>query len=208
MDKLIYILRHGETDFNKMRMMQGKSINAPLNDTGFIQAEKFFNFYRVIPFNIVYSSDLLRSIQSVQGFIDLGIKHVIDPRIAEISWGIHEGQTFNEEMLITFRKMIDDWCEGNMEACIPQGETGKELFDRLSDFAAYLKQSNHKSILISTHGRALKMLLTILLEEPLAAMETYHHDNTGLYILRLDQNKFTLVKNNDTEHLNTFPTDK
>jgi broad specificity phosphatase PhoE len=73
--KKIYLIRHGQTDYNLKGFVQGSGVDSDLNQTGRDQAAKFFEHYKNIPFKKVYTSKLKRSIQSVQSFIDKGIPH-------------------------------------------------------------------------------------------------------------------------------------
>ena len=59
--KTIYIIRHGETDYNRQGIIQGSGVDSDLNETGRIQAEKFFKAYHHIPFDKVYTSELKRT---------------------------------------------------------------------------------------------------------------------------------------------------
>jgi probable phosphoglycerate mutase len=45
-NKLIYIIRHGETDFNKLGIVQGSGIDSDLNPRGVQQAANFYAFYK------------------------------------------------------------------------------------------------------------------------------------------------------------------
>ena len=49
--KTIYLIRHGETEFNRMGIVQGSGIDSDLNETGILQARAFFETYRHITFN-------------------------------------------------------------------------------------------------------------------------------------------------------------
>ena len=71
----IYLLRHGQTDFNVQGIVQGSGVNSDLNERGRWQAERFWQAYQDMPFARVYTSALKRTQQSVQHFIDKGIPH-------------------------------------------------------------------------------------------------------------------------------------
>ncbi len=201
--KYIYIFRHGETEYNKLGIMQGRSIDLSLNDQGKIQVNKFYEFYKNIPFELVISSELKRSKESIGKFVKKGIPFKIDERITEISWGANEGQPMGEETKQRFKKMIQEWAKGNLDYCIPGGETGLSLVTRIDSFITDLKQRPEKYILINTHGRALKMLVTRMLQQDISMMEKYKHHNTGLYLFEQENDKFNLIKENNIDHLNS-----
>jgi len=202
MKKRMYIFRHGETEYNRLKMMQGRSIDVSLNEEGYGQVNKFFEYYKNVPFGVVFSSDLKRSIESVARFRELEIPHVIDPRITEVSWGVNEGKILDAEVMERFRVMIREWKNGNHDYCIPGGESATQLKTRIESFVEEIKQRKERNILINTHGRALRMLVTRLLDEPVEAMEKYEHNNTGMYLFEYDGHKVSLLKENDTSHLN------
>lgn len=201
MKKRLYIFRHGETDYNREMRLQGRSIDSTLNKYGIQQVKQFFEEYRNIPFELIYSSDLRRSIQSIKSFANLDIPHIIDPRITEVSWGENEGKVLSPWVVNRFRKMVREWQSGNHDYRIPGGESATELKNRIDSFVNELNQREEQTILISSHGRAIRMLIARLMGESVKEMEKYGHDNTGLYLLEGNSNGYELIKANDTTHL-------
>src|ERR1700712_3048456 len=90
--KILYIVRHGQTDLNKQGIVQGRGMNTDLNDEGRKQAGLFFNAYKDLTFDKIYISELKRTQQSIQQFIDLGISFEKLSGLDELGWGVHEGQ--------------------------------------------------------------------------------------------------------------------
>jgi probable phosphoglycerate mutase len=86
MNKNIYILRHGETENNRLAIVQGSGIDGTLNQKGEEQAKAFFQKYQEIPFELVVTSTLQRTHQTVKSFIDKGIPWVQLPEINEMKW--------------------------------------------------------------------------------------------------------------------------
>ncbi|NJN78265.1 MAG: histidine phosphatase family protein [Saprospiraceae bacterium] len=97
--KELYIIRHGETDFNRQGIIQGSGVNSSLNEVGKLQSLRFFNQYKNLDFDYVYTSNLKRTHESVQHFINQGITWRVRAEIREISWGIHEGQKERKKRL-------------------------------------------------------------------------------------------------------------
>ena len=104
--KTIYLIRHGETDYNRRGIVQGSGIDADLNDIGEAQALAFFESYQHVPFDKIYTSKLKRTTQSVQDFIALGIPVESHGGLNEISWGINEGQIPNSDNRESIRQLI------------------------------------------------------------------------------------------------------
>ncbi|MEZ5023353.1 MAG: histidine phosphatase family protein [Chitinophagales bacterium] len=96
--KEIYIIRHGQTDFNLKKIVQGRGVDSELNTTGQQQAKAFFDHYKHIEFDHIFISELQRTKQTVQNFIDLEIPHTKLASLDEINWGIYEGVSHSPEM--------------------------------------------------------------------------------------------------------------
>ena len=119
--KKIYLIRHGQTDYNLRGVVQGSGIDAPLNWNGHKQASAFFEYYKDVPFDKVYYTGLQRTKQSVQGFIDLGLPHEGVPDLNEISWGRYEGvPTRTKKTTIIY--MLERWSSGDLST-IEGGES-------------------------------------------------------------------------------------
>ncbi|MCX2745271.1 histidine phosphatase family protein [Mangrovivirga sp. M17] len=199
--KTIYIIRHGETDYNKNGIVQGSGINASLNEQGVAQAEAFFDHYKDSGFEKVYTSDLVRTIESVTGFINLGIDHEIVEDLREINWGSKEGKKVSVEDKSDYANLIKEWYNGNTHLKFDKGESPEEVRERMSRGFNKVLEGNHSKVLVCTHGRAMRILLSHLLNYPLSYMDIFKHGNLQLYKVLYYNNRFRLLKSNDYEHL-------
>jgi probable phosphoglycerate mutase len=197
----LYILRHGETDFNRLGIVQGSGVDTELNETGREQARAFFDTYQEIDFQLVVTSKLRRTHQTVQGFIDKKIPWVQIGNLNEISWGDHEGQPATPERSAVFQRMLQEWKSGNLDAAMPNGETARQLGERVAHFIEWLKNRPEKRILVATHGRTMRCLVTMLKGLGPADMEGVPHSNTGLYVIHFQNDEFVFELENDTSHL-------
>ena len=204
MKKEIYFIRHGQTDYNLKGLVQGSGIDTHLNQTGIEQGRAFFEFYQNEKFDIVYTSHLKRSIETVQAFIDQKIPHIIDENIREISWGIYEGQSTKDWDRKKYDLLISEWDKGNYEARLEKGESGIELATRVKQFLNRIENSVETKILVCTHGRTLRCIISLLQNLELKAMENVHHHNTGLYKVIYECGKYELITQNDTKHLKSI----
>jgi broad specificity phosphatase PhoE len=103
--KLLYIVRHGETDFNRERIIQGSGVDTRLNATGHGQAKKFFERYQDIPFDVLITSKLRRTHETMHPFIEKGLPWEQFEEINEMNWGIHEGKKGTPEMIKSYQDM-------------------------------------------------------------------------------------------------------
>lgn len=208
--KNIYIIRHGETAFNKQGIVQGSGIDAELNDLGHAQARAFFAQYSEVPFDKIYISELKRTFQSVQPFIEKGFQFEKHRGLNEISWGTKEGKKPSHEDDQDHFQMIQKWREGHTYLASPEGESPEQVVERqLQTLQLILSRPEEKTILIAMHGRAMRILLTQLLRKPLAEMDNFGHSNLCLYELEYSytSNLFSLKRENDTTHLQVIQLD-
>jgi probable phosphoglycerate mutase len=203
--KTIYLIRHGETEFNRRGVVQGSGIDSDLNELGFLQARAFFDTYQDIEFDKIYTSKLRRTVQSVQEFINVGIPYEQFEGLNEISWGEKEGKIPNYLEDENYLEIIVNWGKGKTDIPAAKGgETPEQVVVRQKTaFEEIIARSDERMILVAMHGRAIRILLTHLLDLPLSEMDTFNHSNLCLYRLSYDYQtkKFSLDLANDTEHL-------
>lgn len=201
MSKTVYILRHGETDYNLKGIVQGSGVNSSLNDTGRTQAAAFYEKYGELPFELVVTSRLKRTYETVKGFIDDGLTWVEKAEINEMSWGIHEGKTASPEMIASYQEMKEGWIQGDYSRHIEGGESAAELGERLAKFIEWLRRRPEQLILVCSHGRAMCALVTLMQGEPLSEMNKHQHSNTGLWRAHQLPTYFRFDLKNDRSHL-------
>ena len=200
--KTLYIVRHGQTDLNRQGIVQGRGMNTDLNDEGRKQASLFFNAYKDVAFDKIYISELKRTQQSIQQFIDLGIPYQKLEGLDELAWGIYEGQPNTPETAAGFLKLVRDWVEGNLDSKIEGGESPNEVKTRQeAALDIIMSRPGEETVLICMHGRAMRLLLCLLTGKPLTEMESFPHQNLVLYKVTYDGAKFEIVDFNNAEHL-------
>lgn len=204
--KELFIIRHGETDFNLQGIVQGRGVNPGLNETGRKQADLFYKYYQNESFEAVYTSSLLRTHQSVSGFIDQGIPWLQFAELDEISWGIFEGRRASPDFKWMYRELLTKWNEGKVEEKAPGGESPVDVQQRQVRFIQYLLSQPVDKVLICMHGRAMRIFLPTLLEKPLTAMDEFPHHNLTLYKLKFSNGKFTIELFNNMDHLHELNT--
>jgi broad specificity phosphatase PhoE len=199
--KKIYILRHGQTDFNLQGIVQGSGVDSSLNAMGRAQAKAFFETYSSVPFDKIYTSALKRTKETVADFIALGIPYEEFSGLNEISWGVNEGQKITPDEDAYYHWMMHQWENGNTSLRLQGGESPDEVALRQQPVIDRLYKEEGKNILICMHGRAIRILLCQLLHYPLKSMDMFEHSNVCLYLLNFDGNAFSVSKYNDTHHL-------
>lgn len=200
--KTLYIVRHGQTEYNKLGIIQGRGVDTDLNDEGRRQAQQFFAAYKDVPFDKAYISALKRTQQSIQPFIDRGLPFEKLPGLDELAWGVHEGQLPTPENKAAFLQIMRDWLDGQLDSKFEGGESPNEVEIRQREaLAVIMSHPEEKTVLVCMHGRAMRLLLCILMDKPLSEMDTFPHQNLVLYKVTHDGTKFSIVDFNNAEHL-------
>ncbi len=200
--KKLYILRHGETDYNKKNVVQGRGIDADLNATGRAQGAAFFEMYKDFPFDKVYTSSLKRTHQTVKGFIDKGLPWEQLSGLDELAWGIYEGQDTNPEVREGFMQLVVAWNAGHYDVKPEGGESPNDVYIRQAAAMEHIiKQPNEKTVLICMHGRAMRLLMCLLLKRPMCFMDEYPHQNTSLYVVNYEDGNYEIEVFNSLAHL-------
>lgn len=202
MKKLLYIIRHGETDLNKKGIVQGRGVNTPLNKLGNRQAKAFYDAYKHIPFSCIYTSTLQRTHQTVANFITDGLPWKQLEGLDEICWGIYEGKEQTLEILTGFNSVTKKWSEGLLDLSVEDGESPNEVQKRQKEAIDHiLSKDDENQVLICMHGRALRILLCLLSGKPLKEMDDFPHMNTALYIVSYENKTFNIEDHYNTDHL-------
>jgi broad specificity phosphatase PhoE len=200
--KTIYIIRHGETDYNKEGIIQGSGIDSDLNKTGQLQADMFYNYYRHIEFDQIYTSDLKRTKQSVLPFRKAGYSTQPISELNEINWGYFEGLKGDAKNHEVYKSIVNDWKDGLLDRSVEGGESANQMHKRQQlGLQKIMQRHQEQTILICMHGRALRSFLCLLTNIPLNRMDEFKHQNLCLYILKWDQDKFEIVERNSSKHL-------
>lgn len=154
----LYIVRHGETEWNKERKLQGQS-DIALNEYGRTLAQKTAEALLDVPFDIVFSSPLSRAYETAQILVGKrDIRIVKDDNLMEISFGVDEG--------VPSDKLGENFSNFFFapEKYVPSegGETYEELCRRAETFLKeqiYPLRSTGKNVLVVAHGAMNKALM-------------------------------------------------
>ena len=195
---LLYIIRHGETAWNRNRKLQGSS-DIPLTPEGEALAAKTAQSLAGIPFDFVFSSHLKRAFRTAEllrGGRDIPL--VADGRLHEVCFGVAEGQTDYREVLPVSLFFSDP------EAYVPPdgAESYGEILRRAGSFvrdALYPFSRRHPgaTVLLVAHAAINRGLEAVLLHTPLADYwKDPRRGNCAVDILRLDGEYATMLAEN------------
>lgn len=140
----IYVLRHGQTDWNKEGIILSRE-NIPLNETGINQAMDASQIVENLDYDLIISSPLIRTLQTAEIVNKKRNKKIIiDERLIERDAGTLSGRNGKDEIF------KDYW---NLDAHFEGLENLDELFARVSNFMDEIKEKyKDKNLLIVTHN--------------------------------------------------------
>jgi len=198
---LVYIARHGETEWNVEGRTQGTS-DIGLTDKGRKQALQLARRLKGEPIRAIYCSDLKRALEtaSIIGQ-ELGIGMEVTPLLREASFGEWEGHTISEIERI-FPGQLSRWyCDYTF--CAPGGESLSRVRERIVEFISQikaLKMARDESILVVSHALTCKVLILELMDLPLSYIRRIKQDNVGLTAIRMLPEGNALIFLNETCH--------
>ncbi len=203
--KRIYLTRHGQTDYNLQGIVQGSSVDTPLNATGRKQAQLFFDHYQDVTFDKIYTSKLQRTHQSVEGFIQKNIPWEQHEGLNEISWGKYDGVLTSKEDKAIYTAIMQRWANGETHLGIGGGESPETVLARqIPVWDLILSKAEEENVLVCIHGRAIRILMCHVMNVPLKEMDSFLHDNLCLYLLEYTNGKVKILKANSQEHLSSL----
>lgn len=194
----LYIIRHAETEYNRKGIIQGSEVDSDINDIGDDQAESFYDYYKNVNFDKIYVSNLKRTFQTIKRFTENGVECEKLKEFNEISWGVNQGKS---DDLKDYAELIDTWLAGNLDNKFDEGESPNEMSVRLVKGFNKVLEDNHDIVLLCIHGRALRILLSKIIDNDLTKMDKYIHSNTGLYILEYRDGKYEILGSNLRDHM-------
>lgn len=199
----LYMIRHGETDWNKVKRLQGKS-DIALNQFGEHLAKETGEALRHIPFDLAYTSPLKRARRTAELILgDRNIPVLDDSRIEEMGFGIYEGLICKEGASEIPDKNFSCFFHAPEKYIPPKnGETFDMVLKRTGDFLKDLQNSpelTNQTILISTHGAALCALLDNIKGLSLKDFwGTGVHKNCAVTIVDLVNGHYTIIEEGKT----------
>ncbi|WP_367914787.1 histidine phosphatase family protein [Leadbetterella sp. DM7] len=188
----IYLLRHGETDFNAQNNRYCGRTDIPVNAKGRAQAEAVRRQLEGVTFMGVYSSPLLRAYETAQ--IVSGRKVTKDDRLIEVDFGLWEGKTreqFTKEHPDSWEKWSADPSTNRAGV---NGETGQEVVTRVDAFFEELLGTHREgTFLVVAHNGVNRLFMAHKLGMPLANYRRIVQQNSSVTRFTLSHDEgFTL----------------
>jgi broad specificity phosphatase PhoE len=196
----LWLIRHGETDWNREGRIQGQQHN-PLSALGELQARRLGLRLMGERFDVVYCSDLKRAVQTAEIAMP-GAPLTLDQRLREISRGTLEGH-LGAELVGEAKDVFTQMQRDLINVRPPQGENYRDLSARA---VAWLESLPARGkVAAVTHGGVIYTLLHHIVGFREGDTWRFTASNTGITKLHLQNGRTTIVSINDTAHLEPQP---
>ena len=159
----LYLIRHGETDYNNSLRFQGQT-DIPLNQKGIEQAEKAADFFKDIPLQAIYTSTLIRAKTTAE--IIAGVKGMVvqeTDALREMSFGIWENMN-SKDIQKKYAKEWKDFFASPARTTIPQGESMLDVQKRAyPTVQEILDRYPEGDVAFVAHGGIIRVLMCTML---------------------------------------------
>ncbi len=186
---MIYIVRHGQTEQNLKKRMQGRS-DFPLTELGREQAQSVGDAFREagIVFDKVYTSPLDRAVETAK-LVAGDVPIEVEEALIEMDYGPYEGTDLSD-----LPPEVEEFFQDFAHNPAPEGmEQLHDVVARAGEFLERLKaEAVNRDILLSTHAIAMKGLLEYLTPESNGAYWSKYIGNCAVYVTELNAGEYTV----------------
>jgi probable phosphoglycerate mutase len=201
MNTRVCLVRHGETDWNAARRVQGQ-IDIPLNSKGRTQASSLAKGLAAERFTAVYSSDLQRAMQTAEpsaGIHQLAIRS--DAALRERHFGVLQALTA-EEARVRHPQVSQRHAAREPDYDYENGESLVVFEQRIKQcLAGLFRRHPGETILVVTHGGVLDIAYRQATGRPLTSRRDFALPNAGLNWLEGDADGWRVLRWADVSHL-------
>lgn len=194
----IYLIRHGETDFNKTDKEWGQDNDIPLNDWGELQSKKLAERLKDIKFDKLFSSDLKRAKQTAEELSkSLNVNVIFDKRLREYNPG--EVDPASEEWTEKYKKML----ESGMSKYDIRPFGGENIWDLIKRTESFLKdiEKEEGTIAVVSHSGVNAAIINLSQGRNKDEFLGIKQDNVCINLLEFNEGKWGIKLINDSSHI-------
>ena len=203
------LVRHGETDWNAERRLQGHT-DIDLNDHGKKQAAQMAKAIKAInlEFDVLYTSDLLRAAKTANAIETLFNIHAVkDASLRERHLGALQGLTTDEAPQVE-PELWNIHLQRDLENDLRGGESINQFAKRIHTALERIKDLHRgKTILLVSHGGALDMMYRLATQQDLKAEKAVSVPNASLNWISHDGGDWRVDRWADISHLEALSLD-
>ena len=156
-----YLIRHGETDFNKKRFFYGKA-DVSINETGKEQASNIHQLLKGRDISRIYTSQLKRTQETATIIFPDQIPKAYKA-LNERDFGLWEGRTANE-IQAAFPLVWEEWLESPFDVTPSKAEPFQKFKDRVQSIVEEIRETDDDEIAIVGHLGVLRLIYQFLVD--------------------------------------------
>ena len=197
----LYIVRHGQTEWNLEKRMQGRK-DSPLTKLGARQAEKLGHSLVDTKWDAIYSSSSQRAVTTaniIRGKQETPI--TLRDELQEMSFGDWEGKLLKDIAESEPQKNEDFWMSPDLYVA-SSGEDFFEVEKRVvKEIKKIIGKHTEGNILIVTHTVIVKLLMAYFEKRPLEALwNPPYIQPTALCKVEIENDQANILLHGDTSH--------
>lgn len=194
----LILIRHGETLHNVAGIAQGWQ-DSELSERGQRQVRQLAERLKAMRIDAIFSSPLSRALATAQAVADAtGLAISTIDELREMNYGGWEGRSF-----LDVRKVDEDifqkWIADGATPC-PDGESHSDVRARMEAAFAKIGGDGAKRVAVVTHGTAIRVAVTALLELPVMTSRHFAQDNAAMNVFVRRADRWILKVWNDATH--------
>ena len=198
----LYIIRHGQTEWNIQKRLQGWN-NSDLTQKGIDDAAKLAERLKDIDFTHIYSSNQKRAVETAKILRkDRDIDIVELDGLKEIGFGKWEGMEM-DDLLNKYKDEFDIFLnKPHLYEARLDGESYQDIFKRVESSLEAILKTGGRNILMVSHGVTIKILTAVIKEIPIEEIYTIGiNKGTALNICQVKEGEIEFVVEGDISHM-------
>jgi len=205
MTATLYLIRHGETAFNRDGKGLGRS-DEPLTATGEAQARLTGAAFAGVALDRILVSPLSRAMRVAEAVRShSGSSVEVRESLVEMDVGLTEGSAY-ADTAARFPEFMRQWAgAGAADALLPGGESLREVAERVRPLAGEFRElAGGSALAVVSHNFVLRSLLCVLLDAPLENFRSFQVDLASVTTVTVRNGRVAVSRLNDTCHLDSL----
>ncbi len=178
---VIYFVRHGQTDWNVLKKIQGKT-DIPLNEKGKEQAKETAKIIANRGYDLakVYSSKHIRALETAKEIAKAcDLECVPIDGLEEMNLGDWEGKSWSD-IIENEREFFEYWDSHRRYEKTPNGECYQDVFERVYDALIEIIDTERKDVVVVTHSAVIMSMRCLMAGDRFENMPNYNIDNAEI----------------------------
>lgn len=197
----VYIIRHGETEFNVGEVRFRGQMDIPLSELGINHAMETGKALANIPMDAIYYSKLSRAKVTAEKIKEHQPEASFseEPFLFDMSFGDWQGQSLKEVFTPEEEKR---WFKYPNDFIVPNGETFYQVLDRIHRLFKRLQKQEEKNVVLVSHGAVINLIFVYLTRTDPSQFYSFFVNPCSITHVQLTQDGTYRVKGfNETKHL-------